>query len=219
MSRLNYFRLAIVLVAFVCGVIFANYKNHQRSYLVATVKIPQGVSAKLYLDNGGDGPYNYNQDQPLYTNLHSGDKLKLKNNTYDLVINDSSGKYNNLVKKIDIGPSNSLLSASPTYTNAKLASLLPVERPDIIAALYAKYPDLSKNYSLGQDELFSLGDWYGLALKPNQSIADDLRVIMHKQSDGMWVVAVNKPSMVFGQPANPEIPLQVLEGTNSLKSN
>jgi len=52
-------------------------------------------------------------------------------------------------------------------------------------------------------------------LQPKNSDLDTLKVIAHKQS-GVWSSAVKAPAISLGQPANPTVPLAVLQGTDKL---
>jgi len=179
------------------------------------MQVPQGIEVSIYKDLGGDGAYNYNQNRPLLVTVSSSQKVKLKTGIYDVVVSDPSNLYSNPVTKEIISYNTKTVTVHPSYNDQKLESLLPSVRPSILESLYKAYPHIPQNYTVINDHLYVLGDWYGSVLKPKNPSLDTLRIIMHKEGSA-WKLAIKQPTISIGEPSNPTIPPDVIEKVDQL---
>jgi hypothetical protein len=206
-------RIIWAVVAIVIGVGGGLVVNYEHSFQKVAITIDAGLHAKLYKDRGGDGAYNYNANSKPITSLDSGRVVRLRDGIYDAVVDDPTHQYENPVIRVVVTPGTNSASISPTYTSTKLAALLTSGQPAIIQALTAKYPALPSLYTITNGQLYERGDWYSAVLTPDDPSNDILRVIMHEDG-GSWKVITDPPQISIGEPANPGIPTDVIEGVD-----
>lgn len=110
------------------------------------------------------------------------------------------------------------IDVDPGFTTDYLTEALKQEQPKIDAALAAKYPQIPKEYTSSNGQLFAKGDWFAEMITKQASETDDERdiykVILHKEND-QWSV-VGKPEIVFYKGDYSSVPVDVLREINRL---
>ena len=205
-----------VFLALLLGCALGIARNVQHSYRTVVLDVPTGVHGAVYKDLGGDGSYNYDANHPALHTFSGKTSLKLKIAEYDVVLNDPQKEYANPVTKIAVDSNTSRVSIAPAYTNDKLASLLPSVRNQALNSIYSSIALLQQNYTVSDEHLYGLGDWYGVVFTPNDpAIYDTVRMIAHKSSDG-WKPAIDKPWISIGTPSHPGVPSSIIEAVDQL---
>jgi hypothetical protein len=215
MQSVPWTKLVLLVIALLGGVAFGTYKSHQGSLVQVFVSVPQNIQLSVYEDRGGDGAYNYDASKSPLFMISSSQKLALGiGKTYDFVADNPNSKYSNPVTKETIAYGTEV-SIQLSYCSQKLASLLPSVRQSALKALYAKYPPIQQNYVAAKDQLYMLGDWYGVVLQPKDASQDAVRAIMHKKGS-TWSLAIRHPDLSIGMPSNPDIAQAIIEQVDKL---
>lgn len=205
--RQNVLLIIIVLLALAGG-----WLVYQRSYAYLSISAPSEIQAKVYKNDNSDKVETAQKPVAGFTGKA---KLKLKKGDY-LIVTSASPVYRSVTQTVSLSADSSL-SLSPGYTEAKLSALLNSEQAQITAAAMKAYNYPSKGYVLTKGELFDKGQWYGGLLNPGSSGGDVLRIVMIRGQSG-WSAVVKPPLISIGSPVYPEIPKEVLQGTNSLRN-
>ena len=199
----------------VCGIVLGVYQNHRHAYQHVLVQLPTNVKVSIYKDLGGDGAYNYNPNSKPIATLSTSKKVALKRGVYDFVADNPAQKYTNPVSRQTIDYSTSSVTLQLSYSDEILATILPEIKTDALNALYQNYPDIQQNYTISKEQLYMLGDWYGVVLQPNDSSLDTLRAILHKDNNH-WQLVSGQPDLSIGEPSHPNIPPQIIEQVDQL---
>ncbi|HEY5152563.1 MAG TPA: hypothetical protein VII55_01170 [Candidatus Saccharimonadales bacterium] len=196
------------------GVTFGLIVNYRGSFKQVSVKLGANLRLSIYKDLGGDAPYNYNtHGSPLF-DLSTNGTVKLKKGVYDFVVNDPSHQYENPITKVVVSDSTSSVTISPFFTDQKLRDLLGSERSTIQQTMLSQYPSLNSFYTIGTDQLYEYGNWYGAVLNPLDAQYDKLHIIMERQG-GSWKVEA-PPQISIGIPSNPFVPSDVVDSVDQL---
>lgn len=204
--------LTSYLVLLGIGLGIGAFVHHQRSIASFAVDIPTGATVKIFRDQGGDAPFQYDPSKPLFT-LHSDETVKTKVGVYDFVITGGASDYATTVSKTIVNKATSRVTINPTLSQAKLQSELSTEKPLILAALGAKFGDLGTYYTVSKVALYEHGDWAGVVLHPTFPQYDPARVVLTKK-DGAWTV-VNDPAIYVIGSLNKNIPSAVVSAINA----
>lgn len=144
--------------------------------------------------------------------------INLQTGTY--IVIPSGNKISNDKISIFI-KEDTTIKINPDYSKYYLLSILNTEKNNILNILKQKYPDLIKNYSIKQAELFKKGQWFGGLLVNNQSnpnnIKDIFRFIAYKESD-IWKI-VNFPDLILTKKIYNNVPIEILNAINKLEEN
>lgn len=206
----GYLAVGLLLVAGFAGGGWLAHAHNQAHPRLIKLGLPTGIKVAVYPDRGGDGAFNYDGSKPPVWTGQAGQTFSLANGIYDFVLDDPDNRYASDVTRVDIDDNTTDVNLQPSYSQARLAALLPAARADAQAALYKRYPQIPGSYSVARDGLFGLGDWYGALLKPADASLDPVRVILQKTTAG-WVMAAGDPAISIGQPAHPNIPAEAIE--------
>lgn len=109
------------------------------------------------------------------------------------------------------------IKLEPSFTNDRLAALLPQKQEAINAAIKKIGPAISL-YDVQPGKLYKTGEWYGTTLKYKQldiTMDDTLRIILHEES-GRWMLATDPPDITLSKYTYPKIPEDVLRSVNKL---
>ena len=101
-------------------------------------------------------------------------------------------------------------------TTAELDARLASERATIQSVLTTAFPALSQSYTIGREQLFDDGSWYGAILTykgTDENNRDSLRVLLQKK-DNDWVVRTSTPLIVISKYDVPDAPAWILDAIN-----
>ncbi|HYH36487.1 MAG TPA: hypothetical protein VD706_03240 [Candidatus Saccharimonadales bacterium] len=202
----------LYVVLLVIGMGLGAFVHHRRSLVSFKVDIPEGATVKIYADQGGDAPFQYDPSKPLFT-LSSDKTIQTKVGTYDFVI-ENAGDYEQNVTKTIVNSATDEVSINPDLSKAKLDSLLTAESGKIGAALTTKFSDIDRYYTVSKTGLYKHGQWAGVALTPKSNNYDPVRLVLEK-SDSGWKVVTDPYIFVLGS-LYKEVPPDVVASTNSL---
>lgn len=211
MRRYLVFAVCFVIML-AAGMALGSFVHRQRNMVSFAVNIPDGAVVKVYADLGGDAPFQYDADKPLFT-LDSDDEIKTKVGVYDFVIQNKED-YQTGVKKVVVNNATTEVSVQPDFSNTKLALELVQNKDQITGALTAKFNDLATYYNIDKMELYKQGQWAGVTLTPKSSAHDPVRFVLGKK-DGGWTV-VNSPSIFVLGSEYKSVPGDVVSAVNSL---
>jgi hypothetical protein len=209
-------KLIWVTVAIVVGVAGGLATNYEHSFHNVGLTLSPSLSIAVYKDQGGKAAPSYNSSSKPIARLNSSQTIKIRDGSYDAVVNDPDHEYENPVIRFVVTPATDDATINLSYTSSKLATLLASEQPAITQALEAEYPDFSANYSIATGRLYEQGNWYGAVLTPSAPTSDIVRVILQKDSDGSWDVVIDPPQISIGEPSHPNIPPNVIESVDQL---
>jgi hypothetical protein len=151
------------------------------------------------------------KDKPVLTVKKDG-SYKLKKGSYFYVASPSSQDYKEQTGVFEASSTSKSLDINLTYTQAKLGQIYETQKPNIISALNAKYPDQMKIYSLQFGKLYLDGNWFGGYLVPSNN-TDSLQVILKQKDSDTWDIAAT-PNITISSPQYPDIPKVVIDGVN-----
>jgi hypothetical protein len=216
MRRSIFIKGVLLFAALIAGIVLAKITHTVSSNdgMSVNVILADGLRVSVYKDAGGDGPFNYDAQQPPILNLSSSQQTNLKPGIYDFVLNNPD-QYKNPVIKKEITKSSNEIKIMPVYTDTKLAYLLPSVRQEAQNALFAAYLPIKQNYTISKDQAYGLGDWYGAMLQAKNPSMDNLKVILHKTNNS-WSMAIKEPMISIGKPANPNIPPEFIDLVDKL---
>lgn len=190
------------------------YANYRHSFGRVSLSLPSNIPVSIYHDRGGDGPANYDPDSSSVAKFSGTQSLTLKLGTYDAVIDDPKHEYKDGVTKFEVNSANSTIALNASYSDSKLSALLPGVRASAQDAIKKALAPGGKGYVMAEDEVFGVGEWYAVVLRPTSPSQDVLKVLAHKDGDTWKIVA--GPSISIGQPSHPNIPQAVLTSTDKL---
>ena len=200
------------LILLVIGMAFGSFVHHRRSLVSFMVDIPAGSTVKIYADQGGDAPFQYDPAKPLFT-LASDQTIKTKVGVYDFVIQNTDD-YQTNVEKATVNKATTVVAVDPDFSTAKLEKELVKERPAILGALSAKFSNIDQYYTVTKVQIYNHGEWAGVILTPKSASYDPVRFVLHKNK-GVWTV-VNDPSILVIGSLYKNIPQNVVSSVNSL---
>jgi len=117
--------------------------------------------------------------------------------------------------------SNETVEIDPSYSDQYLISLLNDNQTTIHQALIEKYPIISSNYTIIDEQLYRHGEWYSARLvQQTEEPADmpDIYRVILENKDGQWVIAVS-PRLIISRLDFPNIPKEVISSVNAAPSN
>lgn len=193
-------------------------------FVIAVLLI--GVVVFRYLDTFASVNFQYDSSMGSIS-LHSdGEKLhtpannesvRLKKGSY--IVKSSGKNIDTNTQEITVDGSKDTYDINFRYTDKYLASLYEDEQLSIYTAMLLEYPSILSDYTLHNDQLYGLGDWFGAALVYNDQEADNrdtLHILMKKSGDN-WQVISTPPSPVLSAPDYPQVPYSILMAINQAK--
>jgi hypothetical protein len=201
--------IAAVVVTFAILMFLINYFN---SYSYLTINIADNVKTYVYrLEHSEEEP-KFNSDSPLFE-ITSNAKYKLKKGPY-VISSIADETYVQETKQIDLqGPAS--ITITPSFTGKKLEALLNTNLLKIHTAIYKAYPSLKNYYRIGNEKLYSRGEWYGAVIESlNPQTYDNRRVIVGN-ANGSWSVTTMPPPILISAPLYPQIPFNIITDVNN----
>jgi hypothetical protein len=211
------FILICLIIAIALGVAGGVVVNNKNSYKNVSVSLGQNLQVGIYKDlskSSNNSIYSYAGESPVLT-ISSSQTVKLKMGVYDFVVNDPTHQYENPVTKTTVNNLTNSVSINPTYSSQKLATMLQAEQASIQQALIGYYPSLPLLYTISNDRLYGLGEWYGARLTPIDPDIDDSVVVIMQETNNKWSVAA-APQISIAIPSNPTIPSGVIDSVDQL---
>jgi len=204
--RIVYLLLGVVVLPTL--LFFTSYLLSLRSLTVSYENVQKVKIYKTIALDSGNAP------TPKVVITKSGKSVKLPKGQYTAYYEGKAG-YESRFMVFDLRHSRSL-TIRPSYSEARLDSILNSEQVEIDSVLYANYPKANL-YKMNKGKLYRNGTWYGTTLTyigSDQYNSDTLRVIFHKES-GNWVIKTNPPDIVFNAFDYPDIPKDILTDVNN----
>ncbi len=119
-------------------------------------------------------------------------------------------------REITVGQSSESVSIEPFYSKEHLAELASSEKTQLDTATLQYKSSITTLYSIKSHKLYHFGEWASVTLvwkgEYSQN-SDDLKVILKKEGKN-WKI-VGEPSILFFYKNYPDIPVDVLRGTNT----
>lgn len=206
-------RIIIIGILVIIGGLTGWFINQITQYNKVSLKGPSNTSVKIYgAAKNADGVSIYNP-KDLVSEFKGQAEKWMKDGDYFAVIAENPD-YSETIYKFKVYESG-IIPLRFNYSDQKLQSLTKVEANSVQSEMKKKYPRLEGNYNFGSGKLFAEGDWYGGIIVSKNGQADTLRFIAHKVN-GQWKVVTDPPLILIGGPSNPDIPYEVVKGTNNL---
>ncbi|TAH36627.1 hypothetical protein EYC59_00420 [Candidatus Saccharibacteria bacterium] len=217
MNKKKLVLLAILVVILVTGLLV--FRQYKISFQKVTININNSsstVRVGLYERKDIEGePQKTGEELQTIT---SGETFKLKKGMYVLVPKGEQLDPTPIRLTVQATPVN--LTLDIPYTQEYLQQLLTSESAAIQTAITAKYPTLTKDYTLNPGLLYHRGEWYGTTIDnkigpENNRFGDTLRLVLQKK-DGQWVVLSTPPEILLSAPNYPQVPVDFLRIINQL---
>lgn len=144
------------------------------------------------------------------------DTLRLQEGSYQAIPTDPN--YDDLPLYFTVEKSDKTVDLTPTYSQARLDSLLNEELQTIQTLLRSTYPRINTTFELAKGKLYREGQWYATTLtqipENRGDIGDIYHVVMFKK-DGQWAI-IHKPSLVLTTGEHKDVPLDILQDANRM---
>lgn len=150
--------------------------------------------------------------------ISSSQTIKLQ--TGDYVIVPSGFKISTDQISVSI-TKNTQININPKYSNSYLKTLIPGVENIISSILLEKYPGIMTTYKITSSSLFNKGEWFGALLENKESNFNrkkDLFGFVAYKDNNVWKI-INYPELILSKSVYKTVPIDILNGINSLISN
>ena len=201
-KKLVKFAIIACVILLIIGFVFLKAWDYLITQKTVTLK-PNNTTITLGPQKGDELAID-----KLITSTNSSKKIKLKPGMY-IVKYSKNSDYNESFESINIEKPTTINAPDLSYTDQKLANLLPIEKKQAQVALSNIFN--TTNYTFADEHLHKQGNWYSARLVSKNGV-DDLRFIAKKESAG-WKIVV-KPTLVISIDDYKDIPKDVIKSTN-----
>lgn len=119
---------------------------------------------------------------------------------------------------IEIDQTTTEISVNPYFTEEYLSTAFDADLKAIQEAIYKKYPNTIKDFTLSTGKFYHFGDWYGATLYNTQPFGeigiDTYGILLHKENS--WWGVVGDPEIVFLRASYSTVPEDIIDDVNQM---
>jgi uncharacterized pyridoxamine 5'-phosphate oxidase family protein len=209
-------RLVVLsLIIGIAGVAFVIYRRSYQTLIITFNDSHSGVVVDVYKYTSDNDTNTVKPADLVGSNISLNTSLKLRRGGYRIVSKKNTS-YRQIDEQINLADSVQSVVIDPAYSVSKLTAQLQNEQQAINKSLMNTFPNLQRLYTVGRQELFNKGEWYGATLdyKGFDYQNNDRLLVVAQKTKGAWVVITQPPEQTISNKKYPQIPRDIVIAMN-----
>jgi hypothetical protein len=185
------------------------FSSYISSYQKLAVE-PDGVTAAIYpLDSKGA-----KLSKPA-KETNTAKTFRLKKGDY-VIESAANSEFRGTSQKVSLKDRAQSVRVAPDYSEQKIRSILAEQQSAIKNTITKTYSNFDQFFTIGKQELYDRGKYYGAKLFPLDPSQYDRRgIILQKEGTG-WKIITLPPAISISGPLYPSVPRNVISAVNDL---